>query len=246
MTGNRLQADSRMAGLRKRRLAAFGRTTPPAALRQECGNSISAIRLVRVPIAREVMPNTLLRLSAALAALLLLPAIAIGSVCGDANGKPGTNGHFISLPAKPPEPFFYYRLDDYVVLMRPKDVLAQLNAWSERPINRHSDATALRLRIVNSLPLRENKDLYSYILHDPGLWTQTRWLLIELLEGGKAAVIDTGGNALQRVYVRHDQQKYSVATIIQLGKSRKSFQLIWQLQCIADPLPSSASNTKPQ
>lgn len=207
---------------------------------------LAAIRLVRVPMARKVMTTTQLRLSAVLAALLLLPATAIGSVCGDANGKPGTNGHFISLPGKPPEPFFYYRLDDYVVLMRPKAVVAQLNAWSEQPINLHLDATALRLRIVNSLPLRENKDLYSYILRDPALWAQTRWLLIELLEAGKAAVIDTGGNALQRLYVRHDQQKYQVATIIQLDKSRKSLQLIWQLQCIADPLRSSASSTKPQ
>lgn len=206
---------------------------------------LTAIRLVRVPMARKVMTKTQLRLSAVLAALLLLPATAIGSVCGDANGKPGTNGHFISLPGKPPEPFFYYRLDDYVVLMRPKAVVAQLNAWSEQPINLHLDATSLRLRIVNSLPLRENKDLYSYILRDPALWAQTRWLLIELLEAGKAAAIDTGGNALQRLYVRHDQQKYQVATIIQLDKSRKSLQLIWQLQCIADPL-RSASSTKPQ
>lgn len=190
------------------------------------------------------MTKTRLRLSAVLAALLLLPANAIGSVCGDANGKPGTKGHFVSLPGRPPEPYFYYRLDDYVALMRPKAVLAQVNEWSQAPITHPRDATALRLKIVNSLPLRENTDLYSYILHDAGLWAQTRWLLVELLEAGKAAVIDTGGNALQRLYVRHDQHKYSAATIIQLDKSRKSLQLIWQLQCIADPLPSSASGKK--
>jgi hypothetical protein len=38
-------------------------------------------------------------------------------------------------------------------------------------------------------------------------------------------------------YSVHDQQKYWVATIIQMDNSKNSFQLMRQLQCIADPIP---------
>ena len=187
-----------------------------------------------------------MRLSIAVALVLVLPSITLAGVCGNANGKPSTIGHYISLPARPPEPFFYYRLDDYVVLIRPKVLLEELNAWPVGPAGRHSEAAALRRRISASIPRRENTDLYSYILQDPQFWAPAQQLLIRLLEASKAAVIDTGGYPLQRLYAVHDQQKYWVATTIQMDSSKDSFQLIRQLQCIADTIPPASSDHRPE
>lgn len=180
------------------------------------------------------MPRTPLRLSTVFVFVLVLPSMATASVCGNANKTPGTTGRFISLPPRPPEPFFYYRLDDYVVLIRPDVLLKEFKARPAGPADPYPEAMALRRKITASIPLHENTDLYGYILQEPKFWAPTQWLLIHLLETNRAAVIDTGGNALQRLYVVHDRQKYWVGTTIQMDNSKNSFQLIRQLQCIAE------------
>jgi hypothetical protein len=171
-----------------------------------------------------------------LAAVLgLLSSSAIGGVCGDDKGTPGVAGHFVVLMARPKAPFFYYRLGDYVFLAEPSALLGQLDSWSAgQPKAPVLAASALRSRILSALPLRANTDLYGYSIEDPDLWTITRSLVIELIEAEKAAVIDDGGYALQRLYVEHDRRARSVRTDIRLGKPATAFRLIERVDCIAD------------
>ena len=170
------------------------------------------------------------------AVLGLLSSSAVGSVCGDDKGKPSLVGHFVVLATRPSSPFFYYRLDDdYVLLAEPTAVLGQLDKWSaEQPHAPPAQASALRSRILSALPLRANTDLYAYLLEDDTLWFAIRSLVVDLIEAEKVAVVDDGGNALQRLYVEHDRQARHARTDIRLDKPATSFRIIWRLECIAD------------
>jgi len=166
------------------------------------------------------------------ALLGLLSSSAAGSVCGDDRGNPDADGHFVVLTARPDAPFFYYRLGDYVLLAQPSALLAQLDKWSSGQLE--PPASALRSVILSALPLRANADLYGYVLENPRLWFVTRSLAIELIEAGKAAVVDDAGNALQRLYVQHDRQHRVAETDIRLDKPATAFQLIRRVDCIVD------------
>jgi hypothetical protein len=89
-------------------------------------------------------------------------------------------------------------------------------------------------RKVARLPLRDNVDLYSFILQEPGVWFGVRSVVVRLLEAGKAAVVDTGGNSLQQLYVEHDRQERFVGTTVRLGKKKTSAELLSLVECIAD------------
>lgn len=186
------------------------------------------------------------RLSIVLIAALVLPFTANAYVCGGAsNEKPHTVGHFVSLAQGTNGPFFYFRLDDYVVLMQAQVVLKQLNAWSGKAVT--PEVSVLRSQILASLPLRDDIDLYRYILHDVDLWYSVRWLVISRLEAGDATLLYIGPeDAVRQIYVEHDYEAYEVSTGVWLGKPHKSLQLMRVVKCIADPIPVERPHHKTQ
>jgi hypothetical protein len=164
-------------------------------------------------------------------ALGLLPSTLFAATCDDPKGKPETLGHLVTLARPPNSPFYYYRLDDeYVVLIDHAAIVAKLSAPDAATPNRPK--AVLRANLLSSAPLRENKDLYAYILADPGQWFPIRSLVIDLIESGKASVIDAGANPLKDLYVEHDRQVKGIATSVRLHKPKQALQLIWRLDCI--------------
>lgn len=180
--------------------------------------------------AGEAMFTSLPRLAAVVALIFVLPPPAVGQNCGDLPGKPGTSGHFIALQPPPRKPFFYYRLGDYVVLLRPNSVQQELKALTTKYTT--PEALVFRSRVQASFPLRKNSDLYLYTLQNQDFWYISRALVVSLIEAGKAAIIfAVVDDPLKRVYVEHYRSAGVVATSIRLDKSRKSDQLISLMEC---------------
>ena len=167
------------------------------------------------------------------ASLALFSSGAIGGVCGGGKAQPGKDGHFVTPSARPTAPYFYFRLGDYVFLAEPAAVLGQLDKWSVGTLP-NSPASALRSRIVATLPLRANTDLYGNILEDPDFWFVTRALVIDLIEAQNGAVIDEGGTVVPHLYIEHDRQLRISSTHIRLDRPASASTLISRLDCIAD------------
>ena len=165
-------------------------------------------------------------------AIAQLPGITFGAVCGSDSAKPSTMGRFVTPAPRPPSPYFYYRLGEYVVLASPAVIQAQLGLLANA--SPRSAAAVVSSKIRSMMPLKGDSDLYSLILHDPDLWFTTQSLIVEAIESGGASVIDAGGNLLDKIYVEHDQRSSSVTTAIRLDKSTKSVELIRRLECIVD------------
>jgi hypothetical protein len=172
-------------------------------------------------------------LQVAIVALGLLPSALFAETCDDPKGTPETLGHLVALARPPKSPFYYYRLaDEYVVLIDHAAVAKQVSAMDAATRNRPK--AILKSNLWSSVPLRENKDLYAYILADPDQWYPIRSLVIDLLESGNASVIDAGGNSLRDLYVEHDRQVKGVSTTVRLHTSKHALQLIGRLDCIVD------------
>lgn len=93
----------------------------------------------------------------------------------------------------------------------------------------------LRSRLLASLPLRDNSDLYRFTLQNEDFWYPTRSLVISLLEAGKAAVsYAVADDPLRRVYVEDYRQPDMAATIVRLDKKKGSYELIRLTECVAN------------
>ena len=89
---------------------------------------------------------------------------------------------------RPAGPAFYFRLENFVVVVAPERLLHQL----EKPTLTFHPLHDARLRalVQADLPLREDADLFKYILKDPELYNRVYAVLSELLIGGNATVVD--------------------------------------------------------
>ena len=77
---------------------------------------------------------TLLRF--AVIAFGLGPTALLAATCDDPKGAPVTVGHLVALTRPPNPPFYYYRLDDYVVLIDRAAIVANLSVPAAATPNR--------------------------------------------------------------------------------------------------------------
>ena len=138
----------------------------------------------------------------------------------------------VKLKTPPSPPFFYYRLDDGMsaVIVTYDDLKPALERMEV-----YGGQSDLKKKLKSSLektvPLQANSDLYAYVFEDSGFWSLTRSLVIDLIETGKVAIVDPGGQGVSDVYVEHRGEGGDF-TFVRIGEDPNSPQLIWQVRCI--------------
>jgi hypothetical protein len=116
------------------------------------------------------------------------------------------------LLERPAAPAFYFRLENFVVVVAPERLLHQLKEPT-RTVHPPHDARLLAL-VEADLPLRDDADLFKYILKDADLYNRLYAILSDLLIGGNASVVDVlaepSGRALRemRIYRYHKLGDY--------------------------------------
>ena len=105
------------------------------------------------------------------------------------------------LLERPMGPAFYLRLQNFAVVVTPERLLHQLNEPT-RTIHPSHDARLLAL-VRADLPLRDDADLFKYILKDAELYNRLYAVVSDLLIGGNASVVDVlvepAGRALREM-----------------------------------------------
>lgn len=111
-----------------------------------------------------------------------------------------------------------------------------VDAYLRRALEGSKGVTAKGLldHVTSDLPLRENRDLFGYILTDPSYWFQVNSMVIDLVAGGEASVTDLGGTPLSRIYVERTRQPRVSGATVRLGRKENSGQLLRRVDCIAD------------
>src|SRR5882724_1752627 len=77
----------------------------------------------------------------------------------DCFGKQIRIGRFVDLGPRPSAPFFYYRMQDYVMVAQADVVKSEMDRWPTRPAE--SPWAKLHAWILSALPLQAETDLYT-------------------------------------------------------------------------------------
>jgi hypothetical protein len=93
------------------------------------------------------------------------------------------------------QPAFYLRSTQYMLVLffKPDDVVALLQDWiakekADKPASWRSDLEDPLEWIRRDLPLKEDTDLFKYVLRDEGFGTRLDYLAAGLLDDGNGAV----------------------------------------------------------
>lgn len=121
--------------------------------------------------------------------------------CGDALPRKNRASKEISLAPGFPAPAFYARSGRFAILIDPKTVELVLTARIERSHLKEDEKLMMALK--KPLPLTEYVDIFRPALEEGGLFPRTEYLLADLLEQGKVALINlhlvgTGADPLVR------------------------------------------------
>jgi hypothetical protein len=152
--------------------------------------------------------------------------------CGAPDGKNHTWSFTVpQLPLKE-EPTYYYRAGDYTVLLQQDIVRAELQrAWlGPRTIQRTKTFVE---GIIESPKLLEYRDLYVYSLPDGDLWSEVRYLVVDLILQGKAAIVNPTGAPVERVIAARRKGPGHSATDIFVSSTDLG-PILGRQECIAD------------
>ena len=93
-----------------------------------------------------------------------------------------------ALAQRPKEPAFYLRLDNFAVFVSPENLLGHLTG-TMRTVHPRLDARILA-KVRADMPLRDDGDLFKYVLKDAALYDRLYSITADLLIEGKASVVD--------------------------------------------------------
>jgi hypothetical protein len=134
-----------------------------------------------------------MRLSPLVASLLAValspPALALE--CGKHGELRDPAIRLVELGSRAQDPVFYYRSDRFAILMKTAHVQELLESKVRR-WDAPGDARLLAA-ILNDLPLTGDTDLVKYVLSDTDLLDRTERVAADLLESGKASLVDLWG-----------------------------------------------------
>lgn len=150
--------------------------------------------------------------------------------CFDDNLPRGETHSKITPVKKIEEPYFYNRSFDYqfVIIASPRDVL---EALSGSDVRRQEKLNTLLDLLKKDMPLAANTDLFSYVISHPEVFMDVQRLSADLLEKGKAAVLDAGPGELLPMIEMERTNKGAVRTVKFYGTG--NVFLIWRVDCIA-------------
>jgi hypothetical protein len=162
-------------------------------------------------------------------ALVGLPWSLVAQVCGNDHARAGTASRTIHLQANTSKPSFYFRTEDFVVLISPEVVLESLQGSTHWGPIAEKLSTLIRAR----LPLQENQDLFQFEMQDWIYWAITKALVIDAISQGNASISNEGGVWSENVRIVQRRSSSSTNTIVYDGNKGRS-KIIWQLDCIAN------------
>lgn len=111
----------------------------------------------------------------------------------------------------------------------PQDVL---EVMIKSNVGRQGKPNRLLEKLKKDMPLKENKDLFGYVISDPSVFMDVQRLSAFLLERGKAAVLDAGPGELLTMIEMERTNKGTERTV--RFYTTDNVFLIWRVDCIAD------------
>lgn len=116
------------------------------------------------------------------------PFVTDAQSCTNAAGDENAKSRRIELYDEPAVPSFYFRASHYAILVA-ADVLIDTLEAAFRRYESPLDGRLL-VELKRNSPLKENTDLFKFVLTDSRYLQRIELLLANMLEGGKATVVD--------------------------------------------------------
>ena len=155
--------------------------------------------------------------------------------CGTPDGK--HHKWTVSIQQHPltEGPSYYYRLEgDYVALIPHESVRAKYTRFASDLGSSVSDPEMRRfIREILAAPqLQAYQDLYAYTLPEGDLWWEIRYLVVDLILGGEATIVNPGGLPVERVVAARSKGPWSSSTSIHINDENGE-RLLWRFECIS-------------
>jgi hypothetical protein len=120
--------------------------------------------------------------------VLCLLAVNADAACSNDTQEKNYPKRTIALHKKSVEGLFYYRTDDYAILVEPATWIRRL----KEQVDRAGDLSDARLPndIRSGTRSTQPNDLFALVLKDPLYFTRIELLLANVLQNGEASVVD--------------------------------------------------------